>query len=82
MNTRFLTQEEIKSLKSIQEKRVQLAEQFGIIEMKIQELHLQKEYLKNELENLHKNEIQIGQNFQNKYGEGTINLERGEFISN
>jgi hypothetical protein len=81
MTTKVLTQEEIQSLKSIQEKRLQLTEQFGIIELRIQEFELQKEYLKDELKKLRQEEIKTGEALQQKYGDGTINLEKGEFIS-
>jgi hypothetical protein len=82
METKVLTQEELQSLKSIQEKRIQLTEQFGIIEMRIQEIGLQKEFLKEELKKLQQEEIAIGESLQKTYGDGTINLEKGEFISN
>jgi len=81
MTTKVLTQEEIQSLKSIQEKRLQLTEQFGIIELRIQEFEFQKEYLKDELKKLRQEEIKTGEALQQKYGDGTINLEKGEFIS-
>ena len=82
METKVLTQEELQSLKSIQEKRIQLTEQFGIVEMRIQEIELQKEILKEELKKLQKEEIAIGESLQKIYGDGTINLEKGEFIGN
>jgi hypothetical protein len=82
METKVLTQEELQSLKSIQEKRIQLTEQFGLIEMRIQEMGLQKEFLKEELKKLQQEEIAIGESLQKTYGDGTINLEKGEFISN
>jgi hypothetical protein len=82
METKVLTQEEIQLLKSIQEKRLQLTEQFGIIELRNQELELQKEFLKEELKKLRQEEIKTGETLQQKYGDGTINLEKGEFISN
>ena len=81
MTTKVLTQEEIQLLKSIQEKRLQLTEQFGLIELRIQEYGLQKEYLKEELKKLRQEEIKTGETLQQKYGDGTINLEKGEFIS-
>jgi len=81
METKVLTQEEIQLLKSIQEKRLQIVEQFGIIETRIQELRLQKEYLKEELKKLRQEELKTGETLQQKYGDGTINLEKGEFIS-
>lgn len=81
MTTKVLTQEEIQILKSIQEKRIQLTEQFGIIELRIQELNLQKEYLKEELKKIRQEETTVGESLQQKYGSGTINLEKGEIIS-
>ena len=80
MTTKILTQEEITQLKAIQEKRFQLTEQFGIIELRIQEFNLQKEHLVDELKKLRQEEITVGENLQKKYGDGTINLEKGEFI--
>ena len=82
METKVLTQEELQSLKSIQEKRIQLTEQFGLIEIRIQEIGLQKEFLKEELKKLQQEEIAIGESLQKTYGDGTINLEKGEFVSN
>ena len=81
MTTKVLTQEEITQLKAIQEKRFQLTEQFGIIELRIQEYNLQKEYLVDELKKLRQEEITVGENLQKKYGDGSINLEKGEFVS-
>jgi hypothetical protein len=81
MTTKVLTQEEITQLKAIQEKRFQLTEQFGIIELRIQEYNLQKEYLVDELKKLRQEEITAGETLQKKYGDGSINLEKGEFVS-
>ena len=80
MTTKVLTQEEIQLLKSIQEKRLQMIEQFGIIEVRIQEFELQKEYLKEELKKLRQEETRTGETLQQKYGNGSINLEKGEFV--
>jgi stress response protein YsnF len=82
MTTKVLTPEEIQSLRLIQEKQFQLVEQFGILEIRFQDLELQKEQLKNELKQLRQEEIKIGETLQQKYGDGSINLEKGEFISN
>jgi len=81
MTVKVLTQEEIIQLKAIQEKRFQLTEQFGIIELRIQEYNLQKEHLVDELKKLRQEEITAGENLQKKYGDGSINLEKGEFVS-
>ena len=81
MTTKVLTQEEIQSLKLIQEKRIQLVEQFGVLEIRLQDLEYQKEQLKTNLQQLRQEEIKVGETLQQKYGDGSINLEKGEFIS-
>jgi stress response protein YsnF len=81
MTTKVLTPEEIQTLKAVQEKRFQLTDKFGIVELRIQELELQKENLKEDLKKLRQEEITIGESLQKKYGDGSINLEKGEFIS-
>jgi hypothetical protein len=81
MTTQVLTQEELQSIKEVQNKRRDLMEQFGVIELAIQELEIQKQELRTELQTLKLKEIEVGSTLQNKYGEGTINVEKGEFIS-
>jgi hypothetical protein len=81
MTTQVLTQEELQSIKEVQNKRRDLMEQFGVIELTIQELEIQKQELRTELQTLKSKEIEVGSTLQNKYGEGTINVEKGEFIS-
>jgi stress response protein YsnF len=81
MTTKVLTPEEIQSLKLIQDKRIQLVEQFGVLEIRLQDLEHQKEQLKTNLKQLRQEEIKVGETLQQKYGDGSINLEKGEFIS-
>lgn len=80
MTTKVLTPEEIQSLKLIQDKRIQLVEQFGVLEMRLQDLEYQKEQLNTELRQLRQKEILVGENLQQKYGDGSIDLEKGEFM--
>jgi hypothetical protein len=82
MTTKVLAQEEITQLKNVRERRVQLVESFGILESRIQEINLQKESLKDNLKQLIQEETDLGRNLQQKYGDGSIDLEKGEFISN
>jgi hypothetical protein len=82
MEKKVLTQEEIAQLKNVREKRVQLVESFGILESRIQEINLQKENLKDNLKQLIQEETDLGRNLQQKYGDGSIDLEKGEFIPN
>ena len=80
METKVLTQEEIQQLKNIQEKRAKFVEQFGILEMRAQEINIQKEFLKEELKVLQQEETKTGEALQQKYGNGSIDLSKGEFI--
>ena len=82
MEKKVLTQEEITQLKNVREKRIQLVESFGILESRLQEINLQKESLKDELKKLIQEETDLGRNLQQKYGDGSIDLDKGEFISN
>jgi hypothetical protein len=82
MTTHVLTQEELQEIKDFQIKRQTLVQQFGFVEINIQDLKLQKQQLSIELNNLKQLETQIGSKLQDKYGEGTIDIEKGEFTSN
>jgi stress response protein YsnF len=78
METKVLEQEEIQSIKDLQVKREQLMADFGFIEMRIQELELQKENLINALVEVRNSEATLSNELQTKYGNGTIDLEKGE----
>ncbi len=80
MEKQVLTQEEIQSLKNIQSNQSLLIEQLGLLEYKIQILELEKQKLKQTLQNQIETEEQIGKQLQQKYGDGSIDLEKGEFI--
>jgi len=81
MEKQVLTQEEIQSLKNIQNYQLFLVEQLGVLEYKIQILELEKQKLKQSIQKQLKEEEEIGEKLQQKYGEGSINLEKGEFTS-
>jgi hypothetical protein len=80
MEKQVLTQEEIQSLKNIQSNQSLLIEQLGTLEYKILILEKEKEKLKQTLQNQIETEEQIGKQLQQKYGDGSIDLEKGEFI--
>ena len=82
MKIKVLTQEEITQLKDIQQERYSIVDKFGTIEIQFQELESAKHKLKLEYEKLKQKEESLGKQLQDKYGDGTINLEKGEFISN
>jgi hypothetical protein len=81
METKVLTQEELQQIKDIQQEKSILVEQFGLIEYSIQDLEQQKQTLNSSLSNLKQKEIELGKTLQERYGDGTINVEKGEFTS-
>ena len=81
METKVLTQDELQQIKNIQQDKSVLVEQFGIIEYSIQDLEQQKQSLKSALSDLKQKEIDLGKMLQERYGDGTINVEKGEFTS-
>jgi predicted nucleic acid-binding Zn-ribbon protein len=81
METKVLTQEEITQLKAVQQERYSIIDAFGILEIQFQELESAKQNIKLEYEKLKQKEDVLGKQLQAKYGDGTINLEKGEFVS-
>ena len=82
METKQLTPEEVQTIKTVRQERSEITDQFGEIEILIQEYEMIKQDLKEKLSSLKKREVKVGQELQEKYGDGTINIEKGEFISN
>jgi len=81
MTTQVITPEELTQVQSLQSRRDQLTIDFGYIEFQIQELELKKESLIDALTQLKNEEIQVGKEISEKYGEGSINIAKGEFTS-
>jgi len=74
-----LSQEELQSLKLLQEKQNQLVVKFGQLEYEIQNLELQKETAIDQLSKLKEEEELIGNQLTQKYGNGSIDIESGYF---
>ena len=81
MEKKVLTQEELQEVKNLQVENNNLISQFGELEVVIQNLSLRKEELITKLKELKDKEVKIGQILQEKYGDGNIDIETGEFIS-
>lgn len=74
-----LSQEEIKTLSKLQETQNNIIATLGQLEYNIQLLELQKENLTEQIEELKKSELKIGQDLTKKYGNGSIDLDTGVF---
>lgn len=81
MEKKVLTQEELQEVKNLQVENSNLISQFGELEVVIQNLSLRKEELITKLKELKDREVKIGQTLQDKYGDGNIDIETGEFVS-
>jgi len=77
-----LTQEEIDSLNNLKKNYTELTSIIGNVEIQIMTLNLQKDEFKNNLIQLQQEEIKLGKELEEKYGNGSISLENGEFIPN
>ena len=75
----LLQKEEIDSLLTIQNEQASLLNEFGQLEIQLQTLTLQKETLIKTLKDLQIKSQKLGKELQQKYGDGNINIETGEF---
>lgn len=80
MEKKVLTQEEIDKIKKLKEQFEDLTINAGNIEIQIMNLQLQKDQIKSNLQQLQQQEKVIAQELEEKYGDGTISLESGEFL--
>jgi hypothetical protein len=80
MENKAITPEELTKLKELNDQRGELVERFGILEINIQDLELQKQKLIGMLSNLKDTEGEFGILLQEKYGDVNINLVTGDII--
>lgn len=75
----LLKKEELNTIKEIQQTELNLVDQLGSIEYQLQTLRLQKDNLKQDIIALQIKSQEFGESLQQKYGDGNINIETGEF---
>ena len=81
MEVKKLLDTELKTLKEYQEGVNKIIVNLGRLDLQIDALKRDKEKLLKEYQELEVNQIKTAQELQNKYGEGNIDLENGEFTS-
>jgi hypothetical protein len=79
METTKLTVEEVEQLQSIQQKYNAVVTELGNIEFAKINLESRKEEVLTYLSELKSEEQALGKELSEKYGVGSINLEKGEF---
>tara|TARA_R110000772_G_scaffold118811_1_gene224609 strand:- start:336 stop:587 length:252 start_codon:yes stop_codon:yes gene_type:complete len=82
MNKIYLTKEEKKEITDIRTQENDYMVQLGQIEYQIQSLKLQKDTIGKELETFEQRKTKFAQQLQDNYGEGSIDIETGEFTKN
>jgi len=80
MEKTVLSQEELSNLATLQQQQDNFVIQLGQIEYQIGTLERQKDIIKQNIESFEKQQVELGDQLKEKYGEGTINLESGEFV--
>ena len=78
-NTKLL-KEELQKLKDFQRSENEITFALGQLEIRKTFLKNQKQDLKNNFQSLLQEQDKMGKELQEKYGEGNIDLEKGEFI--
>jgi len=77
-----LTQEEIDNLTNLKKGYAELTQVIGNTEIQILTLELRKEQFKANLLQIQQDEAKLAKELEDKYGNGSISLEKGEFLSN
>ena len=79
MDTKVLTQDELNSLKNVRETFDSLTTVMGSLETQLALINLEKNDVIDRIKELKQQEIQLGVELKEKYGDGNISLETGEF---
>ena len=79
MENHKLTKEELESLKNNQAESSNLVFQLGQVDVQRSILEGQRSEVLSRLADLQENQNKLAQELQEKYGDGNINLETGEF---
>ena len=77
-----LTQEEIDNLTNLKAGYEELTKVIGNTEVQILTLELRKEQFKANLFKFQQDEARLVKELEDKYGNGSISLEKGEFLAN
>ena len=80
MEPKKLTEEELNSLRDLQQRSGQIAQQLGSFEIQRLNLEAQRTVAEEAFVELRNEELKISQELFDKYGNGNLNLEKGEFI--
>lgn len=78
--TKKLTEEEISELNKIQQKNLRVIQQMGQIQISRLNLDEQEKSVEQDLYIVRKEEKELVQTLEQKYGKGSVDISTGEFI--
>jgi archaellum component FlaC len=81
MENKKLSQEELQQIKDLQAKSQAITSELGQIELFKIQIKQRRQNAEEYLEELEQEEKTLAEYLESVYGKGTINLEKGEFIS-
>jgi len=79
MEKTFITEEEKAKFEQLRQSEEQIIVGLGQIEFQIQSLELNKEDYINQLSKLREDQMSLGKDLTEKYGDGNVDLTTGEF---
>jgi len=79
MDNKKLSNKELQELKDYQEKINLIVISLGKLDLQISSLKRDHEKLVKDYQEIEKSQYETAKSLQDKYGEGNINLENGEF---
>ena len=81
MATKKLSESELQKLTDFQSRNNDIVVQTGAAELRIDALKREKERLLDKFQILQEEQSKFGQEMQKKYGDGNLDLEKGEFTA-
>jgi|TARA_B110000977_G_C10840639_1_gene401834 hypothetical protein len=81
MENKKLTEQELKNIQDLQNQRQSTILELGNLEAYQFDIDKRKEELSDALDELRKSDQELGKELNEKYGDGSIDLEKGEFIA-
>jgi len=80
MANKKLTRKELDTLKEIQQKNAAVVSELGNLEMAKLQMESRKSEIIKFYNDLKEEEAEFGKTLSEKYGTGTINIDKGEFV--
>ena len=80
MANQKLTQEELQAIATLQQKNTAIVAELGQIELTRMSVEARRAAAENFLAELRKEEEELANSLNETYGEGTIDLQNGEFV--